>query len=554
MPQYVKFTLPDVGEGLTEADIVEWKVAPGDMVAVNQEIVEIETAKSLVELPSPHAGVISEILAEVGQTVPVGEPIIVIDTDPDGEGADGSGTDGASRAGEQGAGSPSRRSPQGVDDGDGHSQKVDTAAHQKQAVDGAAHRENQVVDGGAHPGETARQDAAQGEGGSGGVLVGYGTKSTRPRRRRRVAAPTPAAPASTPAAAPSESAAAAQTAPTTPPAHASAPAAAPSSAAPTFAATQSAPATVSPPATVSQHGAVLAKPPVRKLAKDLGIDLTRIRGTGPGGIITREDVLAANAQEEPQVLATHPGDAEPWVAGGTVSADGRQTRVPVRSVRRRTAEAMVASAFTAPHVTVFTTVDVTKTMKLVKRLRQDPEFADVRITPLLIAAKALILAIRRNPTISAAWDDAAQEIVYKHYVNLGIAAATPRGLVVPNIKDAHRMSLRELAEAIGDLTSTARAGKTTPAAMSDGTVTITNVGVFGIDTGTPILNPGESAILAFGAIDQRPWVHKGKLKARWVTQLALSFDHRLVDGELGSRVLADVARVMEDPSQGLVWG
>lgn len=299
---------------------------------------------------------------------------------------------------------------------------------------------------------------------------------------------------------------------------------------------------------------VLAKPPVRKLAKDLGIDLSRVPGTGPGGIVTRADVLSAAERSAPEKLVKNEGDDRPWLDGGTVSADGRQTRVPVRSVRARTAEAMVASAFTAPHVTVFVTVDVTKTMRLVERLKADRDFADVRVTPLLVAAKALILAIRQRPMISAAWDDDTQEIVYKHYINLGIAAATPRGLIVPNIKDAHRLSMHELAEGIADLTSTARAGKTQPADMADGTVTITNVGIFGIDTGTPILNPGESAILAFGAIAERPWVHKGKIKPRWVTQLALSVDHRLVDGELASRVLHDVARVMEEPSQGLVWG
>jgi pyruvate dehydrogenase E2 component (dihydrolipoamide acetyltransferase) len=215
---------------------------------------------------------------------------------------------------------------------------------------------------------------------------------------------------------------------------------------------------------------------------------------------------------------------------------------------------MVASAFTAPHVTVFHTVDVTRTMRLVARLREDREFTDVRVTPLLITAKALMLAVRRHPEINASWDDAAQEIVYKHYVNLGIAAATPRGLVVPNIKDAHRLGLHDLAEAIADLTATARAGRTSPTDMSGGTITITNVGVFGIDTGTPILNPGEAAILAFGAIREQPWVHKGKIRKRWVTQLALSFDHRLVDGGLGSRVLADVAAVLGDPAQALVWG
>ncbi|NKY41312.1 dihydrolipoamide acetyltransferase family protein, partial [Cellulomonas septica] len=298
----------------------------------------------------------------------------------------------------------------------------------------------------------------------------------------------------------------------------------------------------------------LAKPPVRKLARELGVDLDSVTPTGPGGIVTREDVLAHAAQAEARTLATYPGDDKPWLASGTVSPDGRQTRVPVKSVRKRTAEAMVTSAFTAPHVTVFHTVDVTRTMRLVERLRGEKEFADVRVTPLLIAAKALMLAVRRHPEINASWDDAAQEIVYKHYINLGIAAATPRGLVVPNVKDAHRLSLLELARGLGELTATARAGRTSPSDMADGTITITNVGVFGIDTGTPILNPGEAGILAFGAIRLQPWVHKGKVKPRHVTQLALSFDHRLVDGELGARVLADVASVLADPAQGLVWG
>jgi len=299
---------------------------------------------------------------------------------------------------------------------------------------------------------------------------------------------------------------------------------------------------------------VLAKPPVRKLARDLGVDLESVTPTGPGGIVTREDVLAQAAEGEARTLATYPGDDQPWLAAGKVSAGGRQTRVPVKSVRKRTAEAMVESAFTAPHVTVFHTLDITKTMKLVARLREDREFADVRVTPLLITAKALLLAVRRHPEINASWDEAAQEIVYKHYVNLGIAASTPRGLVVPNIKDAHRLGLMELAQGIADLTATARAGRTSPTDMADGTITITNVGVFGIDTGTPILNPGEAAILAFGAIREQPWVHRGTIKKRWVTQLALSFDHRLVDGALGARFLSDVAAVLADPAQGLVWG
>jgi pyruvate dehydrogenase E2 component (dihydrolipoamide acetyltransferase) len=224
-----------------------------------------------------------------------------------------------------------------------------------------------------------------------------------------------------------------------------------------------------------------------------------------------------------------------------------------------TAQAMVGSAFTAPHVTEWVTVDVTATMELVDRLKKDREFKDVKVTPLLVLAKAMVLAARRNPGINASWDEQAQEIVLKSYVNLGIAAATPRGLVVPNIKDADRLSMRELAEAIGELTATARAGRTQPADMSGGTVTITNIGVFGIDAGTPILNPGEAAILAFGTITRRPWVVTDESGAesivpRSVTTLALSFDHRLVDGELGSRYLADVAAILADPSRGLVWG
>ena len=463
------FLLPDVGEGLTEADIVQWLVAPGDEIKVNQPIVEIETAKSLVELPAPYDGVVVELLCAEGDTVEVGSPIIAIGAvgyDPI--------KDGASPAGQS---SP----PESGDSGD----NADAEGEKKSDV-----------------------------------LVGYGPKSGGGPRRRRRTAPVSAAP--------SEPVAPAQPA---------------------------APVTVaSEVAAPSTSTRVLAKPPVRKLARDLGIDLAHVIGTGPGGIITREDVVDAQKETEPERMAVWPGDDQPWLDSGTVSPDGRQTRVPVKSVRKRTAEAMVASAFTAPHVTVFHTLDVTKTMELVARLKEDREFSDVRISPLLIVAKALLLAVRRHPEINASWDDEAQEIIYKHYVNLGIAASTPRGLVVPNIKDAHRMTLHEIAQALGELTQTARAGKTTPAAMSDGTITITNVGVFGIDTGTPILNPGESAILAFGAVREKPWVHEGEVKPRWVTQLALSFDHRLVDGELGTRVLADIATILEEPGQALVWG
>lgn len=504
-----RFPLPDVGEGLTEAEIVEWRVKPGDVVAVNQTLVEIETAKSLVELPSPWAGVVSALLVDEGVTVDVGTPIIEIGSEV--------------------------------------AAPVDNAAAPAPApVDGA----------------TAEAD------GSGSVLVGYGTgeQNGSGRRRRRGAAAPAAAPAAPAASAPAPA-----------PAPVPAPAAVAKPAAPAVV-TQSgvtavtnriaraafeerrAPdgGAISLPvdraASDNHNGRVLAKPPVRKLAKDLGVDLAGVLPTGPGGIVTREDVVAHAEAAKPQGLATYPDDDQPWLASGHVTPDGRRTRVPVKSVRKRTAEAMVTSAFTAPHVTVFHTVDVTKTMKLVASLKEDRDFSGVRVTPLLIAAKAVLMAVKRHPEINASWDDDAQEIVYKHYVNLGIAAATPRGLVVPNVKDAHRLDLLRLAEAISELTATARAGRTSPADMSDGTITITNVGVFGIDTGTPILNPGEAGILAFGAIRQQPWMHKGKIKPRWITNLALSFDHRLVDGALGARFLSDVAKVLEDPSRGLVWG
>ncbi|CAN5269604.1 dihydrolipoamide acetyltransferase family protein [soil metagenome] len=487
MPTFESFRLPDAGEGLTEAEIVEWHVAVGDTVAINQPIVDIETAKSLVELPSPFAGVVMQILVEVGTTVDVGVPIIVIDTDPGG-----------------------------------------VAAPAPDAGQTSAAVAAEAVAGGGPAAEAPAKEA---------VLVGYGVGEQASARRARVPQPGAAAPSGAAAT-------------ITSPAPTSAPM--PASAAAARAVTSSVPASSAAGAEHLRTHA-LAKPPVRKLARDLGVDLDSVNPTGPGGIVTREDVLAHSNHAQVRALATYPDDAG-WLSQGVVSPDGRQTRVPVKSVRKRTAEAMVTSAFTAPHVTVFHTVDVTKTMKLVARLREDREFADVRVTPLLIALKAFLLAVDRHPEINASWDDATQEIVYKHYVNLGIAAATPRGLVVPNIKDAHRLSLKELAVELAALTATARSGRVSPSDMADGTITVTNVGVFGIDTGTPILNPGEAAILAFGAIRDQPWVHKGKIRIRSVTQLALSVDHRLVDGELGARVLADIAKVLMEPAHGLVWG
>ncbi|MFE9243062.1 dihydrolipoamide acetyltransferase family protein [Nocardiopsis sp. NPDC006938] len=466
------FKLPDVGEGLVEAELLTWYVKPGDTVADGQMICEIETAKAVVELPCPFSGTVRELLAAEGETVEVGSVIITVD--------DGTGGSGAT---------------------DTDTGTADTGAGADGAGNGAAGAE-----------ETEVREKP---------LVGYGEKAAATQRRAR-RRPTPSGPVSPPV----------------PRSFEPAPEPAPAAAAP-------APVT----------GRPLAKPPVRKLAKDLGVDLGAVAPTGKGGIVTREDVraaaggTAATAPAEP--AATHTAPQTP----PATDRAARERRVPIKGVRKHTAAAMVNSAFTAPHVTEFLQVDVTKTMKAVARLRERRDFADVRVSPLLLVAKALLMAVRRHPEVNASWDEEAQEIVVKDYVNLGIAAATERGLVVPNIKDADAQTLPELAASLKALTDTARSGKTSPADMSGGTITITNVGVFGVDAGTPIINPGEAAILAFGQIRDMPWVHKGKLKIRKVTTLSLSFDHRLVDGELGSKVLRDIGTALEDPElTALAWG
>jgi pyruvate dehydrogenase E2 component (dihydrolipoamide acetyltransferase) len=278
---------------------------------------------------------------------------------------------------------------------------------------------------------------------------------------------------------------------------------------------------------------------VRKLAKDLGVDLHSLTGSADGGVITREDVERA-ANGTPVVA--------PVADTGT-----RERRVPIKGVRKMTAAAMVQSAYTAPHVTEFLTIDVTPMMEFREKLKKSREFAGVKVTPLTFAAKAVCLAAKRTPDVNAVWDEAAQEIVYKDYVHLGIAAATPRGLIVPKVRDADSLSLKELANALTQLTETAREGKTTPADMANGTITITNVGVFGVDTGTPIINPGESAILCLGAIKDQPWVVDGEIKVRKVLQLSLSFDHRVVDGQQGSEFLADVGALLADPAMAMTY-
>ncbi|MGN7948765.1 dihydrolipoamide acetyltransferase family protein [Microbacterium sp. 22215] len=439
------FNLPDVGEGLTEAEIVAWKVAPGDTVAINDVICEIETAKSLVELPSPHAGVVGELLAAEGATVEVGSPIITFVTE---------------------------------------------------AAAGAA---------------PAVAVAPAPEEGGGSVLVGYGTGGGATSRRKR--------PAERP---------------------------------------------------VRSSVGVIAKPPIRKLARDLGVDLTTVAPTGADGEVTRDDVVNHAQQasvfrniETPEWGAVReetvpaPQSAPSGLARGVSAApasapvsDDRTESIPVKGVRKATSSAMVQSAYSAPHVTVWKEIDASRTMELVKRLKASPDYADIRVSPLLIMARAVIWAARRTPMVNAAWieTEGGAEISVRHYVNLGIAAATPRGLLVPNIKDAQDLSMKDLARALNRLTLTAREGKTSPADQQGGTITITNIGVFGMDAGTPIINPGEAGIVAMGTISQKPWVVDGEVRPRWVTTVAGSFDHRVIDGDGMSRFIADVASVLEEPA------
>ena len=424
-----KFPLPDVGEGLTEAEIVSWRVSPGDKVAVNQTICEIETAKSVVELPCPFEGEVSELLVAEGDTVEVGTPIISVVVQGN---------------------APLLSEP-------------DAPANEPEGDTGAEYKLPN--------------------------LVGYGDSGDVKSRRKR----------------------AVNTAPI-------------STAIP-----------VSMVKTAAASDAVMAKPPIRKLAKDLGVDLASVTGTGMHGEITREDVVGSASQASVFKNLTSPQQPSE-----------REERIPVKGVRKAIATAMVKSAFTAPHVSIFVDVDATRTMEYVKRLKSSVDFAGIKVTPLLIMAKAMIWAVRRNPMVNSTWTD--KEIIVHNFVNLGIAAATPRGLIVPNIKDADSMNMLELAQAIEQLAATARDGKTTPEEMAEGTITITNIGVFGVDTGTPILNPGEVSIVALGSIRKKPWVVDDEIVVRQITTIGATFDHRVVDGDVASRFVQDVASVIEEPA------
>ena len=454
MSQLAYFDLPDVGEGLTEAEIVTWKVKVGDQVSVNQIIVEIETAKSLVELPCPFAGTVAQLLAGEGDTVNVGSPIIAV-------------TVSEATAAVAAA----------------------TSLHEAVASNAVVTEAIQTVSDVA---ASSVEEKPQPN------LVGYGVSSAAPSRRRRAAAGVVATGA-------------------------------------VQAVVSSAAPATDLIAVVPSGDAVLAKPPIRKLAKDMNVDISKVKPTGLSGEVTREDVMAAA-----QVASVFKNQTTPE------AKTEREERIPVKGVRKAIASAMVQSAFTAPHVSIFVDVDATRTMEYVKRLKASADFAGVKVTPLLIMAKAMIWAVRRNPMVNSTWTDS--EIIVHNFVNFGVAAATPRGLIVPNIKDADQMSMLELAMALEKLAATAREGRTTPQDMQNGTITITNIGVFGVDTGTPILNPGEVGIVALGSIRPKPWVVDNEILVRQVTTIGATFDHRVVDGDVASRFVQDVASVIEEPA------
>ena len=439
------FALPDLGEGLTESELVSWHVAVGDTVELNQPLADVETAKALVELPSPFAGVVTRLYAEPGTTVQVGAPIVAFEI-ADVEGAP----------------------------------VTDSPSAQKPEREPVLVGYGPPVDGGSSPARKARK---------GGTSLP--ADNPLPEGSRNAEKPLPEGSRSD--------------------------------------------------RLEGSHEAPRSTPPVRKLAQDLGIDLTTVTGTGEKGLITRDDVERTAGESRGPLR-----DGREAASSG--NGGNRQTRTPIHGVRKHTAAAMVQSAFTAPHASEFLTIDVTPTMELVATLKESSVFKGLRLNLLTVMAKALCIAAARNPAVNSRWDNEAQEIIQYHYVNLGIAAATPRGLMVPNIKDANSLDLVGLAVALGELVETAKAGKSSPAELAGGTISITNIGSFGIDAGTPILNPGEAMILAMGAVKRMPWEYRGEIALRQVMTLSVSFDHRLVDGEQGSRFLADVGAILANPA------
>ena len=485
-----EFRMPDAGEGLTEAEVLGWRVAVGDTVVVNQILLEVETAKAAVELPSPYAGVVAEVLAAPGDVVPVGQPIIRIEDGVPATGPQGAATSGGEAA--DAAGAAGAAAPAGEPSAEPRRGTADEAP------------------------------ATPGSGGRTAVLVGYGVKAEQTPLRR---------PRRTPHGADHVEPG--------PPGERGRP--------------------------VRQGGLELgraletrlgstqvrAKPPVRRLARDLDVDLSQVVATGPDGTITHDDVSRAAAAARGPAL---PGRVVPTSPVARAADGGGSEVVPLTHVGRMMAHAMTSSAFTAVHVTEWVDVDVTAMTSLIRAARAREDMAGLSVTPLTFAALGLVRAAREHPSVNASLDEAGENLLVHRSVHLGIAVDSPRGLIVPRIADAQDLDLRGMGDALARLIETARAGRSRPEDLRGSTITITNVGVFGVDGGTPILNPGEVAILALGRVLPRPWAVDGRVEVRDVVTLALSFDHRVVDGAMGSRVLREVADFMADPATALTLG
>ncbi|MFI2298114.1 dihydrolipoamide acetyltransferase family protein [Actinacidiphila glaucinigra] len=435
-----EFALPDLGEGLTEAEIVRWMVRVGDVVAIDQPVVEVETAKAVVEVPCPYGGVVTARFGEEGQTLDVGRPLLTV-----------------------AVGSPDGQTP------------------------------------------AAPAAPADGDSGSGNVLVGYGTSGPAARRRRVRPAPGVPAPAAS--------------APTTPPAPV--------------------PASATVAAVPVRHEGPVAviSPLVRRRAREHGLDLRVLRGSGPDGLILRSDVeRAITAVSTAPVTAAAP-------AASAAPAEG--TRIPLRGIRGAVAEKLGRSRREIPDATCW--VDADATELLAARAAMNAA-GGPKVSVLALFARICAAALARYPELNSTVDTGRGEIVMLPEVHIGFAAQTDRGLVVPVVRDAHRRSTEELSAEIGRLTEAARSGALTPAQLTGGTFTLNNYGVFGVDGSTPIINHPEAAMLGVGRITPKPWVHQGELAVRQVVQLSVTFDHRVCDGGTAGGFLRFVADCVEQPA------
>ncbi|MFI7305339.1 dihydrolipoamide acetyltransferase family protein [Micromonospora aurantiaca] len=479
------FLLPDLGEGLSEAEIVEWRVAVGDVVTVDQTVVEVETAKAVVDVPCPYAGRVVALHGAAGEVRPVGQPLITIAS----------------------------------------------------------------LDDAPDPHATYREEERAG---SGNVLIGYGTGhggTGRRRRRPRLAlAPEPGTPvASDPVPGPAAGSPAGAPAPASPvPAGSSRPAG-PDPVGVSVPNGTAAPAdrTAEPAQTGARSAPLVISPIVRRLAKEHGIDLASLRGTGPGGVIRRADLDAAVAAPAAATRLAAVPDAPAAHAGLAPAGDG-DTVIPLTGIRKVIADKLSRSRREIPEVTIW--VDVDATGLLETRAAINAATPDTPVSILALLARICLSGLRRYPQLNAHVDTEGQRIVQSAGVHLGIAAQTDRGLVVPVLRDAQRLTTRELAAALAETTAAARAGTLPPARLTGGTFTLNNYGVFGVDGSTPIINHPEAALLGVGRIVDKPWVVDGQLAVRKVTQISLTFDHRVCDGGVAGGFLRHVADCVEQPA------